>query len=105
MFDPNKRFMERYRTEPDFRKRVIASTKKYQATEVGHRNLMKIQKERIKEGYYREYFRKRRIKAKAKGLCMRCCSRKRKKGFACCTKCVKDYRDYYEAKRQSKHRD
>lgn len=86
--------MKRYRTDEEFRKRFIGYVNKYKKTEKGKISHNKAQKKAREKGYYSEYMKKRRIKAKKEGICQTCFKTKAAKGLTICSKCRTQFKEY-----------
>ena len=88
---------KRYHTDIKFKKNHLESVSKYGKTPKGKDASVKSCKKLRERGYYKKYFKKRRIEARKKGLCTSCLIRKALKNYMKCKKC-RENRKYWEAK-------
>lgn len=80
--------MEKYHKDKEFRKRFINYVKKYQATEKGKASVERA-RQKIKEtNYIADYCKRRRDKARAEGMCIKCYKRKAALGYVTCEGCL-----------------
>ena len=74
---------KRYKEDEEFRKKIIASTMKYHHTKKGKDSTDKAHKKLIDNGYYKNYLKEKRLKAKENKICYVCFKQPMKVGVLC----------------------
>lgn len=86
-----ERRKERYHSDPDFKKRVMEASNRYNHTRSGKKALKRSHAKRAAKfpQYHSEYMKKRRLQAKKDGICYRCLKNRSVKGKTNCASCRK----------------